>query len=811
MTETDVKTHAPDYPSLPMTGSNGIPPRSGDGSAKKTSVCLAICLAVVLAWFSPWWAGGRNLAPLDLANEMMQPWRGAGEPGIAKNHFVSDSIDVVLGYHMVAADSYRKEGWLGWSDLTYGGTAQYANTMALYDDWAMQLHRWFDFWTAWHLGLIGQVLLAAFGMVLLLRGRGANVVWSSCGALAFAANSQFVTWINHRFALGPFCWVPWILWAIDCHRRGRRWAWGLVPIFISLAFLGGTLQHAAMVALAVAASWGEEAWLAWRGRAHLRRQAGLFGRYAVWGILGAGISGLMLVPCTDALMTSNKLGLHFGLFAHAENGIYPQGILQPLFNLAAYPLQVFPSALGRCDSMDLLKLFKSELFFVAYIGTLPTLIAFLAIGRKETGALERLLILIGLVLPLTPAVRFLYQRLLLLFLLGGAMAFVAFMGQSADLTRRKLCKITAWVSGSMAALWLAGSVALSLFGKNFLIALHQRILTAASGSSFAGCRKWLETRAENFTGDLFIWSPQQAVPLLLLAMALWGLGWTASRFKSRRNTGSILLATAIVLEVTMFAARWVVWADPAKYPLFPETPEVAALRANVGRDGRVTTMNHLTEHLSRTPFVPNTLEAYGIASITGYDSVVPNGMVMPNNIPVDADKLGRFGVSHLITWAGNPDVPPGWNIIWSSPVMDLYSNSLALPRYVAFRTDGERDGFLNGAERNFLPVHETTGKQNTRHLEIPSEARWVRVAENEDDGWEYRCDDHSDWEPVLRARDASMLMEIHHPGETTEIEMRYNPPLRRLGYRMTGTSLFLLAAGSVWMFRRKPQTAISNS
>jgi len=780
-------------------------------NSKRTAFGLLVCTVMVLAWFSPWWSGGKNLAPLDLLNGMMSPWRVSHATQDAKNHIVSDGVDEYLVYRMIAERSYHDEGWVGWSSLTYGGTAQYANTMALYYDWTMQLHRWFGFWNAWHLGIMGQVLLAAWGMLLFLRGRSIGLLWACCGALAYAANSQFVTWIYHRWALGAFCWVPWIAWVIDNWRRGKPGYWPLVPVFIGLAFLGGTLQHAALVVLVVAAMWAEEAWILRAARKKELGHAGWFtqlrllGRYAAWGLLGTGLAAMMFIPCAAAFRESMGLHLHTGLYGNAENGIYPHGWLQPLFNLAAYPLQVFPSVLGRCNSVDALKLFKSELFYVAYFGSLPVLIALLAAWRKDTPVFARVLIWFGLLLPLSPLVRFLYQRLYLLFAVGGVLAFAHFMETAARETRLKVCRITVIVAGSAAVGWTALSVWLQLHPP-VLTKLREQILSKSQGSSFGFFSDWMAGRADRFIHDLSIWSPQQLAPLLLFAAALAGLRWTAMRHDGWRRAGAWLVALAVIGEVSLFGSRWVVWTDPASYPLFPETPETAALREYVGREGRVAILIHPDAHMACTPFVSNTLSAYGIATICGYDSIVPAGMILPNESTGDAAILGRLGVSHLITWPGNPEVSDRWKPVWQSPMMALYENTLKMPRYMGLRTEADRDVFFAGGRPEAVSLRETCGKENQRMIEVPAGVRWIRVAENQDSGWEYRAAGDGTWQAVRRAADASMLMEIRASDGSALVEMRYNPPLRRLGFMVSLASLGLLAIGQwvVMRTRRRP-------
>lgn len=760
-------------------------------NVRGTALAAFICLAVILVWFSPWWLGGKNLAPLDLANGMMSPWSDPAHPEFAGNHAVSDGVDQYLVYRMVAAESYAKEGWVGWSSLTYGGTPQYANTMALYFDWTMQLHRWFDFWTAWHLGLLGQVIIAAGGMFLFLRGRGINALWAACGALAYAANSQFVTWIYHRWALSSFCWVPWALWAIDSYRAGKKGFWPLVPFFIAMAFLGGTLQHAALVVLAVLAAWLEETI---RTGKRLRLQFALLGRYAAWGLLACGLGAMMFLPCIVAFVESSRLGIHYGMTANSENSVYPRGTLQPLFNLLAYPFQIFPSVLGRSNSLDALKAFKSELFYVFYFGSLPVLVAFLALARKQAPLLARILIGAGLILPLTPLVRLLYQRLYLLFIIGGILAFAHFMMKAERATRLRVFKVTSALATATIVVWLVLSVALSLSGKNEI--LRDKLLRAGGGSSFGFYKEWIALRVDRFLSDFFIWSPQQFIPLVLFVAALVGLRLTASLLENKRRWGACLLAVAVIAEVSLFSARSVVWSDPVAYPLFPPTAESDVLRKSVGRDGRVTTLIHPTAHMALTPFVPNTLSAYGVPIIGGYDSILPDGMILPNESSGDARKLGGFGVSHLITWAANPEVPSEWRLVWQSPKMDLYENPLRVPRYVGFGNSEEKEAFFAGESRVASELVETSGLENSRLIEVPPGIRWIRVAENQSDGWEYRSGDSKEWSPVTRAPDASMLMENPQPSKATRLQMRYDPPVRKLGFAISGVSLLALALGA---------------
>ena len=99
--------------------------------------------------------------------------------------------------------------------------------------------------------------------------------------------------------------------------------------------------------------------------------------------------------------------------------------------------------------------------------------------------------------------------------------------------------------------------------------------------------------------------------------------------------------------------------------------------------------------------------------------------------------------------------------------------------------------------------------ENPRLIEVPPGIRWIRVAENQSDGWEYRTGDSKEWSPVARAPDASMLMENPQPATATQLQMRYDPPARKLGFTISGLSLLALVLGAGITFRPYRKTVVT--
>jgi hypothetical protein len=755
------------------------------------AVCTILLLALLA--FSPWWAAGRVIAPLDTLHEVFAPWSGGDTRVTLHNHFTSDAVTQYIGYRRFAERSFMADGRIGWNELTGAGRPDYANTMALYGDWTVQLHRLLDFWTAWHLGLLAQLLIAALGMYVLLRSERVRPLVALTGAVAFAASTPIIFPLYHRWHLASFAWVPWLLWAMTQWRRGRSAAWPLAPLFLGLALAGGSLQTSAFVVIVMVAVWAGWWW-------ETRREPGswrLTLHFVAWGTLGAGLAAFTLLPAV--LTYLDGIGLHG---ARSAPG-FEQGLLQPLFGLVFIPLQAVPTLLGSPASLDLAKVFGVDLAQVAFFGLVPTLVAMWCGVRGNTPMALRLLILAGLLIPLTPLVGALYHRVQLVFVLGGVWAFAHYWERTPgppDSEWRRM----AGAAGVLALCWLGVSVALLLAEAPLTRMVQGHVaarIDADAAGQLGGFREWMLARAGHIVRELRIWHPAQ-----LVTVAAAGLGVVALRLRSTRRleAATLVLLAAVSLELGHQAIRWHTSVDPDRYPAYPVTPDIRVLQ-DLAHGGRV--------HIAATHdgpalfFPPNTLAMYDVATIEQFETVDIHGMWQAVGRSADPEVLGRLGVTHAVAPRG-ADVPPGWRLVHGGASFDIWANDAAVPHYLGVadiavvqgpaqpaRSGGAHDGAAAGAVAPAVRVMRRT--PNRRVLAVEPGVVAVRVAENWSEGWQYRAGGGA-WRPVVRAPDRSMVLPL---GEAGIVEMRYRPGRRRAGWTVTGAAALvtlLAAAGAAW-------------
>jgi hypothetical protein len=666
----------------------------------------AVYVALVLACFSPWWLQGKVFAPLDILNEMLLPWRGDKTYPNVHNHFVSDAVTQYLPYHLLAFQSLREDGYIGWNPYSGTGSPLHANTMALPGDWTLQLYRIFDFWTGWHLGLIGQFLVAGLGMLALLKNRGIKPWCALAGAIVFAGNAQFIIWFYHRWALGAFCWMPWIFWALFRCQTAKGGFGLLAAAFLSLAFLGGTLQHMVYTVLAVACFWGGEVV---GDRISIRDKFFQTAQLALIGLLGFLLALPVLWPCILAYIESKGAGDSRGAIG------YPHGLLQAPLNAIAYGFNLFPSLLGSPQSIDGWKVLKSDLLNLGWIGTLPGIVAFLSIFRRTAPTSARLLIIVGLAIPLTPLVGPLYHRVLLLFAFGGAWAFSDFLSNARAESRLRVATWAAFAGGLIVTTWTLISIALLWFAPLLKEKVVAFVKSRLAQSQFGMFDEWFLARSTKFVDGLFIWSPQQ-FPLLVLVIVSIGLLYAGARHSLKPQIWQAGIALILALELCLLASRWITVVDPSTFPPYKETAEIAEIKTLVG-DGRVF-IGIAGHSIADDPLTPNLPTVFQIGHLEVYESIRTAGPWAATSYQQDLPTLKRLGISHIISKAGAP-TPEGCITVYQGQTTSLH----ALPD----DSTGPSETFLKIISPN--RIHIELARSGTRgKIPITYSKHWIATS-----------------------------------------------------------------------------------
>ncbi len=748
---------------------------------RKDSLAVGCLLLLVGLTFAPWWAGDRVFAPMDILHEMYEPWAEGDQDVEVHNHFTSDAIRGFLIPRQVAARSFREDGFIGWDDLVHGGYPVYADTMSTFGDWTVQLHRFLAFWTAWHVGLAAQFLIAGFGMFVFLRSRRIGPAIALVGAIAFAANSQFVLWIYHRFQLGGFCWAPWMLWAMYAYREGKRWAWPLVPCFTVLALLGGTLQTNVYVVLLLGAVWVGWAWELRRARGQLLEASWSLG---LWAVFGLGLAAFQILPTTAGLFENTDTG--------ASSLGYREGVFEPFLSGIFFIGQVFPSLFGSPQSIDLSKVLGRDLFDIAFFGFLLMIVAIRSLFLREAPPGARSLILFGALIPLTPLVGPLYHRVQLLFVIGGIWAFAWYWENYRDDREETIYRWLSWTLAILAGVWLLLSIASWLWEEQLVVfAQNELLMRIAQGQGqFRVFEDWMLQRAERLPGDLRVWRPGQYIPLMA---AFAGLFAIRLRFGRLARYAVPMVIAAVIAELAVFGVKWVSVSDLNEYPSYEETADISTLRRLVG-PGRV----YVSEPPGRPSLLPlYTLSMYGVATIQ-QRGIVPPTMWWKTGFDTDARTLGRLAVTHAVTYADAQVEGEGWTLQHRGDHLSIWENRLAIPKYLPLRVGDDvwSDGFGPS-----LPTARTVmATPNRRLVEVPAGTDVLRVAENWSEGWQYRVG-NGDWRSVERASDLGMIID---PGDrltsSAEIEMRYRSQRRIVGWWLSLATLaaFLLFIGLLY-------------
>lgn len=694
-----------------------------------------------LLLFSPWLIADYALAPLDLVKEMYLPWRGNQMHPSVHNHFVTDAALHYIPYRILVDQAFSNDGYIGWNPFILGGTAQDANTMLISYDWSIQIHRFLPFWSAWTLGRMGQFLLAGLGMLLFLGSRGCAPSVALLGAVAYMMNHQFVAWIYFNQVVAAFCWLPFVLWAVcqSIERSDRYLA--AAACFLALALLGATLQQMTFVLAALVCVYcgllidGKDRCRFWRATA----------TFVCAGVLGVGLVAFMLEPTIHAYLENERTG-------HGRGGFYYEsGALQPLLHALASPLTAFPSLLGSTATLDLWKAFKSDIFNLGFFGTVPMVLACLALFVRGVPSGAKFLMLAGSLVPLTPLVGFLYHRFNVLWILGGCWACCAWLTAASP---DKLRRTTAWLAGLLAlgaVIWTLASLGIVIWRDSLDAALQAKVLAASSSSAFGIFQDWMHSRAVGLLDYLCIWNPWQLMMLGGAAVSIWGL----QRIGSSNGVWRFAAAAGVALQLSVFWWQWTTWSKP---DLVYEQPELASfLKQEVGTNGRLAVE---PAPWAEAMFPPNMLMPSGVAITGGYDAIQPFGMKSPSRKSWDFP-----GATHFLGKVEH-DGPEDWIEVWNDGKWHVLRNPVQSVGMITTLLEAkplQREMFARPT-------------LNTMKAAVPAGATKLTLYSNWHRGWSWRDPGNGDWKPVGKSDIRSVEVTFDGPlPSDSVIQFRYLP------------------------------------
>ena len=714
-------------------------------STKPYLLAALIWLAAVVVFFSPVFFQGKVIAPLDIMDSLLRPW-ATGDKIEVHNAFTYDAISQYLPYDYSVYQSLRQDGYIGWNPYTHSGTSIVENTMICPGDWHHHLYRFLPFWTSWNLGIILQFTIAGLGMLLLLRDQKIPAFHALLGVMAFGFYSQFILWINHRWILGAMCWAPWILWALFRARESGKIIHLPSIAFIALACRGGHLQACVFIVLLVAIVAFCEAAPKIIQRKFLAGMRAL-APYLVSGILAGILTLDVAVETVPALLEGNKT--------------MPQrGFMDTLLALPTLATSILPTIMGTPQSLDLTKQFKIDLFSIKFMGATGVMLAALALLRRDAPTVAKCLLIIGILVPFTPADKWLYSRFTVIFALGGAWLAAWYIGKIANEPPSKRWKRIAIVASFMIAVWAIGSTAVALNYDAISSKLSDAVVARLPPEK-AARETWMIVRSENFLQQAMLWYPRNLIFISLMAMGLYAC--SRINHQSKKNAAfSIIIAICTFGEILTFSKTWVTFSKvPETQDLYEEPAWATRLKSEVGQGAVLCADRTNFDYMQL-----NTPSAYGIRFAEGYETVTPSRINPYKEPRYDTKRCAQAGISHLIVPPENdPASIEGWERVSGSIEYVLYRN----PDFKGVATAALESGDVTAVPLSFDTA-------NRRTLILPAGVMSISIAESYNAGWKYSLDGEK-WLPVTENEIRGMTINLSEATnkDDTWIKMRYRP------------------------------------
>lgn len=614
---------------------------------RQALVTLALLALTLGATFFPVLFEGKSLLPSDLINTMTLPFSESYQAPHAYNSLVTDGYFQFYPLKYLTSQAFESGRFAFWNPFILNGYPQYVEGMWTYNPILLLP---LSFALCLNLLLIVPLLVAGFGMYLLLRDYAVRVGIARIFATAYMLNALFLTHLLAHFIPAAFSFAPWILFFLHrYHTNARLPSIALASITLGLGILAGNVQTAAFLFYIAACYWLALKWSSER-RLNVRP-------LALALLIGIGIGMVYLLPASEMLHEVTNGGVSFSTsfqrgysFASRLLSIplvltffMPQlagsirGITLPA-SIGVFPID-FQGAIGFATLLLALwgsvRLWKSK----------PEIRPFVLLGVT------------GLLLPIaTPLFHVLYHRFFVVFVLGacctGAIAFEEILQN--DKWKHSVVRWLAWASVLLGVLIVLLSVSSCI-----LYFEHERVLSMArecllprfAQAAFAsGNESWIASRIREAVEYWSILRPEwiAAIASSMVAVGVVYLGISKRILSYPRILAVLWVITTF--QLVLFARSWLPATDTQRFPLYPSTSETRLLQS-LSVNSRVCFFRQIAPG-KQTMFIDNENIIYGIREATGYESLTPRCLFNAIGVTPDAATqrlLSRFNVGTICT------------------------------------------------------------------------------------------------------------------------------------------------------------------
>lgn len=565
------------------------------------------------------------------------PWTpGEHAAPLPHNPEIGDSIAQLYPFRAYTAESLKSGIIPLWNPYIFAGNPYLANGQsAVFDPFGL-VFLVCPMPAAFGVLMMLQLFTAGLLMYLFLKTLDVVRPAALLGAIAFAFNGFFLTWLESTVFVASALWTPLIFLLLHRLRQTGRSSYALWCAFpIAFVFFGGIAQLAIYILPAAClyylVSVTPDSSSPLR-TPHLRRAVN---HLCLACVLGVCLAAVQLLPMAETLQLSQR--------QHGAPRYREVNLLQPRELLKL----VFPSFLGHPADYNYLGTQSQQ---TAYVGVLPILLAGIAISccrRREARFFKWLAGgILGLLLALNvTTLHALIVRLLpsfdrldharMLFLVAFALAALAAYGLDAVLTAREPSALGAAPRrlGLLVVLGLnllLGMTLLANFARRPLVALAMAYLGARFEEAPAYYRQRLDLIFQLFTPTHL----GVLVPLLMAGAGLMLVRLFAIR-RLPRGAFLALIGGLTATDLLSFGLKYNTFVKPELvYPQTeattflqkdPDLFRVAPIGEGLTDTGyllyRDTAGQPIFPYHALGPMPPDTNMPYRLQVIGGYDSI----------------------------------------------------------------------------------------------------------------------------------------------------------------------------------------------